>query len=55
MRITFDLPKLHRLKAVYESSKLAGLKGSDVFHFEGSDFVMDYARYLIEYLESKLL
>ena len=49
----FDRAKLNKLKAVYaEAARVK--KGSDTFMFEGNEFVLNYAKYLIEYLETML-
>lgn len=48
--ITFDRLKLSRLKKRYG---IAREKKEESFRFEGSEFVTDYAKYLIEYLENK--
>lgn len=47
--ITWDRPKLKRLQRAYESAK------TDVFEFEGAEFVRGYAKYLIEYLDGILI
>ena len=52
--ILWDRPKLHRFKATYNRVKDAGkVIGHDAesFHFDGHEFVTNYAKYLIEYLE----
>lgn len=49
--VNWDRPMLDRFKMEYE--KVRG--GSDeVFQFEGNEYVVGYAKYLIEYLEQKL-
>lgn len=50
--VQWDKAKLAKFKAAYERAKLNPL--TDVFQFEGHDFVLGYAKYLIEYLESHL-
>ena len=41
--------KLKRFKKAWKKS---GANGRDVFTFEGHEYVADYAKYLVEYLES---
>jgi hypothetical protein len=48
--IRFDRPMLNRLKKAYDK---ATSKSKDMFTFEGNDYVTNYAKYLIEYLEEK--
>ena len=50
--IVWDRPKLERFKRAYKAARLQS--GSDVFQFDGHEFVLDYAKYLIEYLDSEL-
>ncbi len=66
--IAWDRAKLERFKAAYKtaalgtsvpSSRLMSIgrlsaESNIVFTFEGHEFVLEYAKYLIEYLESKL-
>jgi hypothetical protein len=47
--INFDREKLDRLKAEYEANK-----NKEVFFFEGNALLPDYAKYMIQYLESVL-
>ena len=47
--VTFDRPKLERLKLVYQEAIEAKRES---FWFEGKEYLVAYARYLIEYLES---
>ena len=47
--ITWDRAKLKRLRRAYENAK------TDVFEFEGAEFVRGYAKYLIEYLDGILI
>ena len=47
--VTFDRPKLERLKSVYAEALEAKRES---FWFEGKEYFAEYARYLIEYLES---
>lgn len=49
--IEFDVRKLKRFKLAY---KIAVADGVDHFTFEGDDYLVDYARYAIEYLEERL-
>jgi hypothetical protein len=51
MNIDFDRAKLERLKV---RVKEAVEKDEQTFKFEGSEFMLSYAKYVIEYLESKL-
>jgi hypothetical protein len=46
--VNFDRPRLERLK-----KKMAETQ-DDVFEFEGRQYVRGYAKYLVQYLESKL-
>lgn len=48
--INFTWEKLKEFKQAYEKAKLAGIKE---FTFEGNEFVLEYAYYLIQYLEMK--
>jgi len=48
--ITFDRPKLERLKKAY-----AKVKSDDIiFTFDGRDYLGGYAKYVIAYLETQL-
>ena len=47
-KVTFDLPKIVRLRTAYEQ---AVREGKEQFTFEGHDYVTDYAKYLLEYLK----
>lgn len=49
--VNFDRAKLRRLCAAYETAVAAG---ATQFTFEGSELLVSYARYLIEYLEGAL-
>ena len=49
--IAWDRPMLERLKKALD---VAVVTGKDTFMFEGNEFVVAYAKYLIEYLETKL-
>lgn len=48
--VSFDLLMLNRLKKAYDR---ATSESKDMFTFEGNDYVTNYAKYLIEYLEEK--
>ena len=48
MTITFDIAKLKQFKKAYN------LATEEVFIFEGQEFLKSYAKYLIEYLETKI-
>lgn len=47
--IEYDRPKYLRLKRAYQ---LAVNSNQESFMFEGNEYVTNYAKYLIEYLES---
>jgi hypothetical protein len=47
-RVLFDGPRLGRLKRAYEKAKL---EKQETFVFEDHEYLVDYAKYLIEYLE----
>lgn len=42
--------KLVRFKIAYRNARV---NKAETFHFEGNEFVTNYAKYLIEYLDSK--
>lgn len=48
--IKFDFQKFLKLKKAYQTAKDNGL---DTFSFNGNNFVLDYAKYMIQYLETK--
>jgi hypothetical protein len=48
-KVNFDRPKLERLK-----KKMAETE-EDIFEFEGCQYVKGYAKYLVHYMESRLL
>jgi hypothetical protein len=48
--ISWTPDMLKRFKKKYEAERAAG---HDQFNFDGHDFVVAYAKYLIEYLESQ--
>lgn len=47
--IEFNPAKLKRLKAAYEKAAPGA-----VFEFDGHEYLKEYAKYLIEYLEGRL-
>lgn len=49
--VEWDKVKLEKFKAAYERAKLNPL--TDVFSFDGHEFVLGYAKYLVQYLEEK--
>ena len=49
--ITWDRPMLNRFKLAYQSAKLQKLRQ---FDFEGNSYLIDYAKYLIEYLNETI-
>ena len=51
MTITFTKQKLEKLKEQYNHSVNNKLES---FIFEGQEILTDYAKYMIQYLESKL-
>ncbi|HYE68811.1 MAG TPA: hypothetical protein VEA58_09385 [Anaerovoracaceae bacterium] len=48
--VTFDKPKLERLKKVYQK---AVEDKKESFIFEGNEYVVNFTKYVIEYLESQ--
>jgi hypothetical protein len=50
VNIIFTPEKRDRLRKAYENAKHADL---DRFNFEGQDYVVSYAKYLLEYLDGK--
>lgn len=50
-QVSFDIPTRERLRQAYEAAKAAG---TDVFTFEGNEYLVSYARYLLEYLDTRL-
>ena len=50
--INWTLPMLKRFKKEYQK---AVSNKSDLFTFDGNEFVTGYAKYLLEYLEMKLV
>lgn len=51
MKVEFDKSKLKRLSERY---KQAVMNKEDSFIFEDNQYLTDYAKYLIEFLEDKL-
>lgn len=51
--INWTAPMLKRFKAAYSKVEKTH-KRTDTFSFEGNLFVLGYAKYLIEYLDSVL-
>lgn len=49
--IEFNLPKLEALREAYNYARENDIK---VFKFEENDLLTDYAKYLIQYLDSEL-
>jgi len=47
--ITWDRAKLKRFHRAYQNAK------TEVFEFEGAEFFVGYAHYLIEYLDGILI
>lgn len=53
--VIFTPEKLRRFKrALSRARERQQETGADVFAFEGNDYVIGYARYLVEYLERVL-
>lgn len=48
----WDRPKLERFKKALEAARPNGRDSA--FQFDGADFLVSYAGYLVEYLEGKL-
>jgi hypothetical protein len=46
----FDIETFKKLKTAYKNAKLMEVKS---FSFLGRDILVDYAKYLVEYLESR--
>jgi len=49
--IEFTPAKYRKFKAAYESAKASG---AETFEFEGNDFLVAYAKYVIMYLEQQM-
>lgn len=49
--VQFNKADFESFKKMYESSKE---KGNESFSFGGNEYLTSYAKYLIEYLETKL-
>ena len=53
--VTFDIPKRERLREAYKKAvKKHGERSRDSFEFEGGEYVIAYAGYLLEYLDMQL-
>lgn len=52
--VNFDRPKLERLKKALADAKAGGAKRHDVFTFEGEQYVVAYAGYVIEHVDKTL-
>lgn len=52
--VVFTPRKLAELEREYEDALRAGLQPGDVLQFDGNEYVMGFARYLIEYLRGRL-
>ena len=50
--INFTPEMAKRLKAAYLEAKKTK-QGRDTFVFDGNEYVLDYAKYLVEFLEMK--
>jgi hypothetical protein len=50
--VEFTPRKREQLRAAYNEARDAG---EDVFVFEGREYVTDYAKYLLEYLDIQLV
>jgi len=48
--VAWTLPMLKRFKVAYQEAAAAK---ADTFMFDGNEFVVGYAKYLIEYLETQ--
>ena len=46
--------KLKQLKAALQRAQAAGKDRYDTFELDGSEYVVGYADYLVEYLETRL-
>lgn len=49
--INWTVPMLRRFKEEYAKQQAGGKDKHATFKFDGHEFVMGYAKYLIEYLE----
>jgi hypothetical protein len=49
--VTFTASEVGKLRKAYEDAKE---EGKEVFEFGGNEYVADYAKYLLEYLEGKV-
>jgi hypothetical protein len=50
VNIDWTAARLKRFNAAYAAACVAGV---DTFRFEGNEFVVSYAKYLIEYLQGR--
>jgi hypothetical protein len=50
--IEWTRPMLERFKKEYQRARK---DKQDVFRFEGNEYFIEYARYLIQFLETKLI
>ena len=53
--IHWTAAKFKRFKAALEMARKLSANGNDVFLFEGNEFVIAYAKYLVEYIDSQKL
>lgn len=51
--INFTVDKLKRFKRAYNRALANGTDWNEAFTFEGKEWVVGYAKYVIEYLEEK--
>ena len=49
--VNFDKSKLKRLKRIYQS---AITQKQEVFYLDGDEYLVSYAKHLIEYLEKRI-
>jgi len=49
--ITWDRKKLERLRRAYDLAKMGHDTDDHVFVFDGHEFLVSYAKYLLEYLD----
>ena len=53
--IVWDLDKMNRLAITVENLLRQGCNHSQTFEFDGQNFVLGYAVYLLEYLEERIV
>lgn len=53
--VAYTPGKLKRLKAALKKAKESGKGRRGTFEFDGNEYVVGYAEYLIEYLEPTLV